>query len=139
MIAVWTSLAPGTQWSHSPMVMVPAALALRTNGAATSPAATPPATIPRRDSLACMTLVLPGRNTFCARETERLFLETLSRDTPANKWLYALGDFQRAKSSAASDRVESALAGNAVDVARRRRTDGALGEIARRGRTLAPF
>src|ERR1044071_2417533 len=47
-----------------PIVSDPAALAPRTNGAATSPAATPPATTPRRDSLPCMTLVLPERNTF---------------------------------------------------------------------------
>src|SRR5262245_59415443 len=57
MIAVVTSLAPGTQWSHSPMVRLPAALALRTNGAETRPTAAPAARTLRRDSLLdCMAL-----------------------------------------------------------------------------------
>src|SRR4029077_6088165 len=73
MIAVWTSLAPGTQWSHIPIVRVPAALALRTNGAATRPAATPPATTPRRDNLLDgMTIVLPEGT--CAHEQTLGFL-----------------------------------------------------------------
>src|SRR5947209_4078936 len=50
MIADWTSLAPGTQWSHNPMVRLPAAFAPRTNGAA-RPRATPPATTLRRETL----------------------------------------------------------------------------------------
>src|SRR4051812_32966371 len=68
MIADWTSLAPGTQWSHSPMVRLPAAFALRTNGAA-KPRATPPATTLRRETLLDCDMTASSLKELCARDS----------------------------------------------------------------------
>src|SRR6476659_3063857 len=96
MSADCTSLAPGTQWSHNPMVRLPAALALRTNGAA-RPRAAPPATTLRREirlvsDMACP----PWTGTLGHTKRRLLFLFLFGRSYGGATLTHSFADFYAA-------------------------------------------
>src|SRR4026209_1527374 len=107
-----------------PMVRLPAALALRTNGAPTRPAATPPAMTPRRDTLLiCMMLALPEKERAARGQTTKFLSEEQRHSgqqvAVTHSVLVSAGTLERISTG-----------WNAVDVARRRRADGPFDEIA---------